>query len=163
MNADFETYDFGRNWFDLVVSAAAIQWIPEEIGFPKVYDILRSGGTLAMMLTRTDYKTPDEALFAQIQAVYDQYFRPETPYTCSLQYGNAVNHGFVDFECREYHKARVYDADGYISLIGTHADHITLREPCRSKFFAGVREAILSRGDRITLNDTIVLYLARKP
>lgn len=163
VNADFETYDFGRNRFDLVVSAAAIQWIPEEIGFPKAYDILRSGGTLAMMLTRTDYKTPDEALFAQIQAVYDQYFHPETPYTCSLQYGNAVNHGFVDFECREYHKARVYDADGYISLIGTHADHITLREPYRSKFFAGVREAILSRGDRITLNDAIVLYLARKP
>ena len=163
VNADFETYDLERDRFDLVVSAAAIQWIPEEIGFPKVYDILRSGGTLAMMLTRTDYKTPDEGLFAQIQAVYDQYFRPETAYTCSLQYGNAVNHGFVDFECREYYKARVYDADGYVSLIGTHADHITLREPYRSKFFEGVREAILSRGDRITLNDTIVLYLARKP
>jgi SAM-dependent methyltransferase len=163
VNADFETYDFGRNRFDLVMSAAAIQWIPEEIGFPKVYDILRSGGTLAMMMTHTDYKTPDEALYDQIQAVYDQYFRPETPYTCCLEYGNAVNHGFVDFDRREYHGTRVYDADGYVSLIGTHADHITLREPHRSKFFAGIREAIQSRGNRIMLNDTIILYLTRKP
>lgn len=58
VNADFETYDFRQKRFDLVYSAATIQWIPEEIGFPKVYGLLKSGGTFAMMLTRTDYKSP---------------------------------------------------------------------------------------------------------
>ena len=42
VNADFETYDFGHRNFDLVYSAATIQWIPEEIGFPKVYNLLKS-------------------------------------------------------------------------------------------------------------------------
>jgi 16S rRNA A1518/A1519 N6-dimethyltransferase RsmA/KsgA/DIM1 with predicted DNA glycosylase/AP lyase activity len=37
VNADFEVYDFEEASFDLVYSAAAIQRIPEEIGFPKVY------------------------------------------------------------------------------------------------------------------------------
>jgi 16S rRNA A1518/A1519 N6-dimethyltransferase RsmA/KsgA/DIM1 with predicted DNA glycosylase/AP lyase activity len=29
VNADFETYDFGGQAFDLIYSAAAFQWIPE--------------------------------------------------------------------------------------------------------------------------------------
>lgn len=46
VNADFETYDFGKQKFDLIYSAATIQWIPEEIAFSKVYNILKPGGIL---------------------------------------------------------------------------------------------------------------------
>lgn len=162
VNADFETYDLGHNKYDLVFSAATIQWIPEKIGFPKVYDILKSGGTIAMMMTRSDYKTPNEALYDQIQEVYKKYFHPENNYTCKLNYSNIVNYGFVDFECRDYHMTREFNADGYISYIGTHCDHITLQEPYKSQFYAGIRDAILSFGNKITIYDTIVLYLARK-
>ena len=162
VNADFETYDFGQDKFDLVYSASTIQWIPEKIGFPKVYDILKTGGTFAMMMARTDYKSPNEALFSNIQAVYDKYFHPETEYTCKLAYSNVVNYGFVDFECRNYHKTRKFNADDYVSYIGTHCDHITLQEPYKTRFFEGVRGAILDAGNMIILNDTIVLFLARK-
>ena len=34
VNADFENYDFGQQQFDLVYSAATIQWIPEEVLWP---------------------------------------------------------------------------------------------------------------------------------
>lgn len=163
VNADFETYDFGKSQFDLVYSAATIQWIPEEIGFPKVYDILKSGGTLAMMMTRTDYKSPNEALYSKIQEVYDKYFHPETVYTCKLAYSNVVNYGFVDFECRHYHKTREYSADEFISWTIMQASQLTLLEPYKLKFIEGIREAILNFGDRITLLDDIILYLARKP
>ncbi|HCW79969.1 MAG TPA: hypothetical protein DG942_02550 [Ruminococcaceae bacterium] len=54
-------------------------------------------------------------------------------------------------------------ADDYISYLGTHCDHIVLKEPYKSKFYTGVRDAILEAGNKIILNDTIVLYLARKP
>lgn len=163
VNADFETYDFGQQQFDLVYSAATIQWIPEKIGFPKVYELLKSGGTFAMMMTRTDYKSPNEALFAQIQEVYEKHFRPETPYTCKLAYDNVVNYGFTDFECRNYHKTREMTADEFVAYIGTHCDHIALREPHRTAFYEGVRDAIRNAGNRIILQDNIVLYLARKP
>ena len=162
VNADFETYDFGRRQFDLVYSAATIQWIPEEIGFPKVYSLLKSNGTFAMMLTRTEYQSTNEALYQKIQQVYDNYFHPETKYNCSLAYNNVENHGFIDFECRHYYKTRVYNADEYISYIRIHADHLTLQEPSKTKFFEGIRAAVISCGNRITLNDDIVLYLARK-
>lgn len=163
VNADFETYDFGQRQYDLVYSAATIQWIPEEIGFPKVYDLLKSNGTFAMMLTHTDFKSSNEALYLKIQEVYSEYFHPETEYTCRLEYKNVVNYGFTDFECRQYHKTIEYNADDYVSLISIHADHLTLQEQYKSKFYAGIRDAILSFGNKIILNNTIILYLARKP
>lgn len=162
VNADFETYEFGKNQFDLVYSAATIQWIPEEIGFPKVHKLLKDKGTFAMMLTRTEYRSSNEALYLKIQEVYDKYFHPETIYNCSLAYNNVENHGFIDFECRNYYKKREYNADDYVSLISTHADHIKLQEPYRTDFYEGIRAAIRESGDKIILNDTIVLYLARK-
>jgi ubiquinone/menaquinone biosynthesis C-methylase UbiE len=163
VNADFETYNFGRQKFDMVYSAATIQWIPEKIGFSRAFDLLKSGGTFAMMLIKGDYKTPNEPLYNKIQEVYAEYFRPETPYTQKLAYSNVVNYGFVDFECLEYYSKREFDADDYISYLGTHCDHIVLKEPYKSKFYAGIRDAILKAGNKIVFNDTIILYLARKP
>lgn len=162
INADFETYDFRKRQFDLVYSAATIQWIPEEIGFPKVYSLLKNNGTFAMMFTRTDYKSSNEALYSKIQEAYDKYFRPETEYTCNLVYSNVKNYGFVDFECRHYYKTREYSADDFIAWTLIQAPHLTLQDPNRSNFIAGIKEAIFSFGNRITLLDDIVLYLARK-
>jgi hypothetical protein len=69
----------------------------------------------------------------------------------------------VNFECHHYHKTRVYSADDFISWTIIQAPQLTLPEPDKSKFIAGIRDAILNFGNRITLLDDIVLYLARKP
>ncbi len=162
VNADFETFDFGKDKYDLVYSAATIQWIPEEIAFKKSYDILKSGGVLAMFMTRTDYESPNEALYGKIQEVYHEYFKPEIPYTQRMEYNNVTNYGFTDFECRHYHTIREYNADEFISRTMIMAPHLTLQEPFKSKFFDGIRNAIVSFGNKITLLDDNVLYLARK-
>ncbi len=52
VDADFETYDFGKQKFDLILSAATIQWIPEQIAFSRCFDLLKSGGVLATMEMR---------------------------------------------------------------------------------------------------------------
>lgn len=163
VNADFETYNFGQQKFDLVYSAATIQWIPENIGFSRAFDLLKSGGTFAMMLTKSDYRTPNEALYNAIEEAYVQYFRPETLYSQKLTYNNVVNYGFVDLECREYYNKREFNADDFVSYLETNCDHIALKEPYKSKFYAGIKDAVLKAGNRIVVNDTIVLYLTRKP
>jgi len=166
INDDFETHPFDTQ-FDLLYSAAAFQWIPEQIGYPRAYDLLKSGRTFAMFMMRPDIQPgggyTDEALYRKIQAVYAEYFHPEIPYKCKLDYDARGKYGFVDPERREYLKTREYSADDYLSLIGTHSDHITLREPERSKFYAGIKDAIVQSGNRITLYDKITMYLARKP
>ena len=153
VNDDFETYDFGQQKFDLVYSTATIQWIPEKIGFSRAFDLLKNGGTFAMMQVKGDYRTPNEALYNKIQEAYDEYFRPETSYTQNLAYHNVVNYGFIDFECREYSSKRAFNADDYVSYLGTHCDHIVLKEPYKSEFYAGVRNAILEAGNKIILEN----------
>lgn len=162
VNDDFITYEFGKEQFDLVYSAATIQWIPEKIAFPKVYDILKSNGTFAMMFTRTSRKSSNEALDLKIQEAYQKYFRPEEEYNCKINYDNTKEYGFTDCEYHEYKKTRELTADEYIGWISTHASHITLQEPYKSKFYDTIKDAILSFDNKITLYDTVVLYLARK-
>ena len=165
LNADFETYPFPDNHFDLVYSAAAFQWIPEQIGYPKAYSILKSGGTFTMFMMRADVWPgggyTDEPLFSEIQEVYKKYFKPECEYKCKLDYDAREKYGFNHLERRKYLKTRTYNADDYVSLISTHADHITLKEPNKTYFYEGVRQVILNHGNSITLYDRITLYLAK--
>lgn len=163
VNADFETYDFGNKRFDLVYSAAAIQWIPEKIAFPKTYELLKPGGTLAMFLTRSEYQSENPALYDRIQEVYSEYFHLTQNYTCRMTYENAQNYGFTSFERREYPGQRIFSADEYTAFSATHCDHIVLEEPYRTKFFDGLRKAVLDAGNRIVFRDTFVLYLTKKP
>jgi len=177
-NADFETYDFGSDRFDLVYSAAAFQWIKREIGYPKLQNILKSSGTFAHFGVATGNRIP--ALDDKIQEVYATYFRPETNYTDYIkqkdEYSQKIDpltsgsreeilerYGFIDIECRHYHKTREFYAGDYISYIFTSADHITLKEPYKSKFIAGIKNIILNCGGKVTLEDDIILHLARKP
>ena len=166
VNDDFITHDFCNMKFDMIYSASTIQWIPEEIAFSKIFDLLKPGGTLAMMLTRADYKTPNGELYSRIQSVYDEYFRPEAKYKemhAPFIYTNATNYGFVHFEKREFYGRRVFTADEYVSFCGTHSDHVLIPEPYKTEFFNGLKEAVLEAGNKIEFNDTYVLYLAKKP
>ena len=164
VNDDFITYDFKLQRFDLIYSAATIQWIPEEIAFTKTFELLKPGGVLAMMLTREDYMTPNEDLYAKIQRLYDRYYKPEIPYTHgSFKYDSAPNYGFADFERREFRGRRVMDQDEYVAYCGTHCDHIVIPEPYKTAFFEGLRKVVAENGGKVVFDDTYVLYLTRKP
>ena len=162
-NADFETCPFAENSFDLVYAAATMQWIPEEIAYAKTYAILKPGGWLAMFMTRSDDRTANPPLRAQIDAAYDRFFHPEHVYTCKLDYQGTGRYGFVEQRYAEWKQRRVLTADEYVAMIGTHCDHIELKDPDRTRFFEAIRQAILAHGNQIVIDDTIPLYLARKP
>lgn len=163
VNGDFETHPFAENTYDLVYSAATIQWIPEEIAFTKAYRMLKPGGYLAMFMTRSDEVSANPALRAAIDKVYDEHFRVKQAYSCKLTYENALNYGFQNLRYKEWKTVRKLTADEYLCYISTHCAHITLEEPYRSRFFAGIREAVLAAGNTIEIRDTIPLYLVRKP
>lgn len=163
INADFETYNFENNTFDLVYSAAAIQWIPEDIAFSKVFGMLKPGGYLAMFMTRSDEKSENEELYRKIHKVYDKHFFVKQRYNCNMNYNHVINYGFNNFSYREWKKERVLSTDEYISYISTHCEHITLEQPYRSRFYSEIRKTILDAGNKIVIIDTIPLYLVQKP
>ena len=132
--------------------------------FSKTYELLKPGGVLAMMLTRADYKTPNEDLYAKIQRLYDRYYKPEIPYTHgSFKYDNAPNYGYVHFERRDFHGKRELNPDEYVAYCGTHSDHIVIPEPNKSAFFEELRNVVAENGGKVVFDDTYVLYLTRKP
>jgi len=164
VNDDFITHDFGAQKFDMIYSAATIQWIPEEIAFSKTFDLLKPGGTLAMMLTRGDYRTPNEQLYQNIQKVYSAHFKPETEYKHgAFCYENAVNYGYTDFTKREYAGRREFTAEEYVAFCGTHCDHIVIPEPHKSQLFRGLHDAVMEAGNKIVFLDTFVLMTVKKP
>lgn len=163
INADFERHDFEKNVYDLVYSAATIQWIPEQIAFSKTYDMLKPGGHLAMFMTRSDENSLNQELGGEIDQVYQKYFHVKQTYTCQMHYDNVTDYGFTNYTYQEWKKQRELDVEAYISYIGTHCAHITLEEPHRSNFYNGIRDAFMKCGNKITIIDTIPLYLVQKP
>lgn len=160
---DFITHDFGDQRYDVIYSAATIQWIPEEIAFRKTFSLLKPGGMLGMILLRGGYRDNNEALYQRIQSVYADYFHPVESYDQRFIYENAVNYGYVDFQRYEFHGERVLTADEYVNFSGTHCDHINIPEPFRTKFFDGLRQAVLDFGNRIVFHDIYTLLTVRKP
>ena len=159
VHGDFATHPFEPASFDLVYSAATIQWIGEEIAYPRCRDLLRPGGTLAMFFTKSDYQTPNPALYADIQKVYDAWYRTATPYTKRFDYEKAGDWGFQAMERREFPFRRVFTADEYVAYIGTHSDHIGLRPECRKPFYGGIRAAIERHGGALEMVGAYILYL----
>ncbi len=164
VNDDFVTHDYGNQKFDLIYSAATIQWIDEDIAFSKTFKLLKPGGVLAMMFTKSDYKTPNEELYNKIQKVYGEYFKPEEYYSRGhFNYDNAPNYGYIDFEKHEFKGVREMNSEEYVSYCGTHCDHLVIPEPYKTKFFEGLRDAVLQNGGKVVFLDTYVLYLTKKP
>lgn len=163
VNDDFITHDFGSEKFNLIYSAATIQWIPEDIAFSKTYDLLKPGGVLAMMKIYGDYRTPNLALYEKIQKVYSAYFHPTEEYYRGFRYENCLNYGYTGWECRTFRSQRIFTAEEYMNMCGTHCDHLVLLEPERQLFFDGLYRAVLEAGDRIVFDDTVTVYFARKP
>ncbi|MBP5221598.1 MAG: Type 1 glutamine amidotransferase-like domain-containing protein [Lachnospiraceae bacterium] len=163
VNDDFITHDFGGMKFDMIYSAATIQWIPEKVAFSKTFELLRPGGTLAMMLNTSEYRSDNEQLYQKIQSLYERYYKPDIPYRQGkFRYTAAAEYGYTEVERYEFKGQRVFTADEYVAFSGTHCDHIVIPEPIRTEFFEALREAVLEAGNRIVFNDTYVLYLTRK-
>ncbi len=163
INGDFELHPFAGGSFDFVYSAATIQWIDPKIAFSKSFDILKPGGHLALFLLHGDYQTPNPALYADVQKVYDEHYRTDAPYKQRFPYLDAPKYGFESEERFSFPSSRRYTADEYVEYLHTHSDHIMLREDCKKAFYGGIRDAILRHGNTIEFRDEFVLYLCRKP
>lgn len=169
----FEDTVFENNAFDLVFSASAFHWVPERIGYEKVFAMLKSGGAFARFANHPYRDKGNPALSQEIDEIYDQYYNKHynikrktvSEYTEQQARERAMiagKYGFSDIRYALFHRKRVLSAEAYIELLGTYSDHIAIEENIRTAFFAKIKEAIKQHGGIITIYDTIDLQLARK-
>ena len=169
----FENVEFPDGAFDLVYSASAFHWISEEIGYKKVFSMLKSGGAFARFANHPYRAKGNSALSEEIDAIYDEYYYtyhnkkrdPLTEFTEAQAQERAKiaeRYGFSDIRYALFYRERVFSAKEYTSLLGTYSDHIAMEKTVRTRFFSKIEEAINKHGGAITIYDTIDLQLARK-
>ncbi len=170
----FEDTNFSDDTYDLVYSASAFHWVPESIGYTKVFSMLKSGGVFARFANHPCRAKDNVPLFEEIDRIYGEYYyqyyhkKQEIPkeYTQeqAVQRADiAAKYGFADIQYALFHRTRTFSAKEYRALLGTYSDHIAIEESIREKFFSKIEDAIFRHGDSITVFDTIDLQLARKP
>lgn len=170
----FEDVLFEENTFDLVFSASAFHWIPEETGYSKVFRMLKSGGAFARFANHPYRDKGNPALTEAIDKLYREYYYPfhKRPLDDRHEYDEndareraaiAAKYGFTDIKYALFHRTRTFTPQEYVALLGTYSDHIAIDEPIRNAFFERIAEAIEIHGGSITIYDTLDLQLARKP
>lgn len=168
INGDFETAARENERFEFIYSATAFHWISEEVGYTKVFSLLKSGGVMALFW---NHPAREEGEFeTAIQNVYDKYrdshqspvhgFSEEQ---CLKIAQTIKSYGFVDVEYRLYRQTRYFDAVRYMALLNTYSDHRARPEKNRVMLEKELSDVINRFGGKIDIQDTIDLYLARKP
>ena len=176
ITAAFEDATLPENHYDLIYAATAFHWVDAEVGGPKAFSLLKSGGTFALFRYNFIPSDGDE-LYEDIQAVYKKYghkpykrptkmskvdFSTEDGIYWGFRCKSLESYGFGDTAMRFYDFSRVFDADGYIESLETNSDHRSLPDDRRAALYAGVRDAILAHGGQIRLDYMFQLYMGRK-
>ena len=171
INMAFEEYECPENTFDMIYSASAFHWIPEDIGYLKVLRLLKNGGTFARFANHPYKDKGNESLHVAIQELYEKYM-PHISLIKPVEYNEEMaskrskignKYGFIDTKCELYHRIRPLNAKDYSQIIKTFSDHRIVGEEKLELFLIKTEEAVMQHGGIINLYDTQDLQLARNP
>lgn len=172
VRSSFEDYACDDITFDMLYSATAFHWIPDEIGYKKAYRLIKSGGTIALFWNRPAPNDKNNPLHQKIQAIYKELlphwsYKVTSPEDKERKYSSILNkikeYGFINAELKLYHNTRRMTGVEYIELLNTYSDHLALENSIKTLLFDGIRTAIEEFGNEVVINDTVDLYLAKKP
>ena len=176
----FEDADLEDKSYDVLYAATAFHWVNAEIGCPKAFRLLKSGGVIALFRYNA-VPANGEALYEEIQEVYEKYYysyyKSETyrpikksndefmkveEISRGFGFEDLSAYGFRDVSMKLYHTARVFDADEYIAILDTCSDHRSLPDNERAALYADVRKAIIKHGGHHKVEYVFQLYMGRK-
>ena len=177
----FESAVLDESSYDLIYAGSAFHWVNAEIGCPKVFNLLKSGGVFALFRYNF-FATHNKLLDDEIHTVYNKYyfsyytsksrapryrrthdeFKESSEILKNYGFEDLKIYGFNDVLMNFYDVTWTLDASGYIELLDTFADHRSLPEENREALYAGIKETILKHGGYITETDVFQLYMGRK-
>lgn len=180
VTATFEDASLEEDNYDLVYAASAFHWVDAEIGCPKVYRLLKQGGTF-VLFRNNPVSADGEEIYEEIQSVYEKYYhsyytsrkrpvrksredfwKPSEIYN-SFRFEDLELYGFRDVIMKLYDASQTYSADEYIALLDTYSDHRGLPDVNREALYAGIKDVILRHGGQHKVDYIFQLYMGRKP
>lgn len=166
----FEQYETEKK-YDLIYSATAFHWVDSWIGYPKAWEMLNTGGTLAVFWHMSSVTYYEGGIFDGLNALKKKYLPEESlgfdtegilkvkeRRITQIQSGGC----FGLPEIHEYRWIDTYDADRYVTLLNTYSGTQTLSEEIRQKYLDEVRAYINANGGKVELPQHVMLYLVRK-
>ena len=175
----FEEALLAEGIYDLIYAASAFHWVDAQIGCPKVHRLLKPGGTFAL-LRNNNYTADGEALYEEVQAIYEKYyFSYYTSMKRLIRHSNEdlmepsgvlqgfgfqdlSTYGFGDIFMKFYEKTLIYSADDYIAFMDTMSPNRKLPKDNRDALYAGIKEAIIKHGGQYSQDTVFTLYMGRK-
>ena len=166
----FEQYETEKK-YDLIYSATAFHWVDSRSGYPKAWEMLNPGGTLAVFWHMSSVTYYEGGIFDGLNTLKKKYLPQESlgfdedgilkvkeRRIAQIQSGG----WFGAPEIYEYRWTDTYDADRYLTLLNTYSGTQTLSEEKRSRYLEEVRVHINANGGKVELPQHVMLYLVRK-
>ena len=129
--------------YDLVLAATSFHWVDRDVRLQKAHDVLRAGGTLAVISTNQIKSETDRGYFARSQAVYKRYFPdedvPELPgkEVAPAEFGDIdASELFGPAQLHRYRWDQTYPTADYADLMRSYSG-MQMMEP-------GAREALIA-------------------
>ncbi len=166
---DFMEFPLEDGSVDMVYSATAFHWLPQEAAYRKIRRCLKHGGTLSIFRIHPYPNRMSDETNAANRRVYDK-LRPSDKRIAEFSEANCAPalealraQGFRDAEAKLYRRVRTLPTEEYIGLLRTYSDHRLLEPELKRRFEDEMRAAINAAGGSINIYDTVALYLAKNP
>ncbi len=166
----FEQYETEKK-YDLIYSATAFHWVDSWIGYPKAWEMLKPGGTLAVFWHMSSVTFYSGGIFDGLNALKKKYLPQESLgfdaegilKVKERRIAQIQSEGcFGVPEVFEYRWIDTYDADRYVTLLNTYSGSQTLSEEKRTAYLDEVREYINENGGKVELPQHVMLYMVQK-
>jgi SAM-dependent methyltransferase len=153
--------------YDLFLSAQAFHWIDPTYGFARAAELLKPGGTLALVW-RLD-RSQGSAFWQATEPIYNTY-NPQTssgnlPLETKVDlYRQALRTSRQFTGMHEVSKASTqrYSGEEYLKLLHTFSDHRAMLEPNKSRFFEAISQVIAQMGEKVSRDYETLVLLAKK-
>lgn len=151
--------------FDLVFSAMAFHWVDPETGVPKIGEVLKPGGTLAVIWHRTLHE--DTPLRRAINSEYERC-APDLNSPAPGKHGMSAvevieSSGlFGPVERKSYPWEAEYDAESWTKYLMTTSDHRSLPADRRDQLLSVIHKAIEADGGTYRSSIETQLLLCRR-
>lgn len=121
----FERWEPAGRTFDLVVFGASFHWVDPAVALPKVREVLRDGGRLALLWNRLIPTRPTRDDFA---AIYSDYMDADTRSMDDDPDGIVAVLTAAGYTATQHtYPRRVhYSRQQWVDLAFTHSNHLTL-------------------------------------
>ena len=135
--------------FDAVLAATSLHWVSPDIGYLKISQALKDGGSL-ILLWNGELK-PSQKIYQLLKPIYQEFapsLEPFKPREQEKRYFEAIEKKVINSGYFHYLKSQQlitevdYSIDDYLLLLSTYSPYIALEKEQRQNLFTAIKNSL---------------------